>query len=530
MMMGYTTNLLLTVPSVDDEFDISPLNDYVGSSGAPPFEPVFSKTHASKHPWATSTVWFTAMNDLSYNEADLLAAFAKCKFEFPDDVQLFIDSEHEEDKVIGNFVPHRYTVTRDRFELSYADHKPLSLEDSDSVVFLDYIKKDDYKVISCGKILIDTRAELSPANKVHPEGAAIQEIQLGNGWEYSVILDDNFFEGEGITPDYDTFVDGDGKIRDGVAWVKRRQSMFDSLKELSNDAPQLNILAAINTFHVLRNSEGEETIRCVSLPELYTPHTTRTIEEHGGVKNKGRGFSVSSELNKFTQDLDDLNGEMLASVKLPTFSVGLDKIESTPADAYQATIEAFKNIDIAESYPKEVLVYHEGSDQPTDETSNTDFFNYFDETIGYPELSMEKALECGVLYNYVSHEWLAPLIRTVVPFYGLVLERYEDWKTFDIDAKIIEQTTACSIKRYDRLGDDVLILAETQTRYWFLWRDCDTSDCSLGSFDKNNISKEQVVERLKKWVTSHEYVQRDEDCEAIVGNYRELDITGYICL
>jgi len=102
------------------------------------------------------------------------------------------------------------------------------------------------------------------------------------------------------------------------------------------------------------------------------------------------------------------------------------------------------------------------------------------------------------------------------------MERYVDWRKINLvewDAKAKEFHPD-----YAGIDDDIMLLAESDNDYWFFWSDRDVSDCCIGRFNKSKITKEEIKKSLIEWITQHEYLERGEHTESIVGNYHELPL------
>jgi len=160
-------------------------------------------------------------------------------------------------------------------------------------------------------------------------------------------------------------------------------------------------------------------------------------------------------------------------------------------------------------------------------SENNDFFELFDEKIEYPNNLAEVGIEQGVLLRCVSNSYLNGLINYVDPFFVCVIERYTDWskESLNDEIKLVEKAYHT---QYNFVNDDVILLAETENSLWFFWSDKDCSDCSIGRITKT-ISKDDFKQKLINWIVSHPYVDRNENTEAIVGNYIEMKMpTGWI--
>jgi hypothetical protein len=82
---------------------------------------------------------------------------------------------------------------------------------------------------------------------------------------------------------------------------------------------------------------------------------------------------------------------------------------------------------------------------------------------------------------------------------------------------------------YSNISDDIIVLAKTKNSLWFFWSDKDVSDCQIGRIATTTINQNDFIQKLIDWITSHSYIERGLNTEAIVGKYKELDLpTGWI--
>jgi len=158
------------------------------------------------------------------------------------------------------------------------------------------------------------------------------------------------------------------------------------------------------------------------------------------------------------------------------------------------------------------------------------FFDLFDEYIEYPKNLAEEGVTQGTLLAYVSLDYLNGFVNYVEPFFVCVIERYRDWTKTPLD-NLISLVEKAHHTDYSTIDDDIIILAKTKNSLWFFWSDKDVSDCQIGRISNTIINQDDFIQKLIDWITSHQYVERPFQSEAIVGNYKELALpTGWITL
>ncbi len=161
----------------------------------------------------------------------------------------------------------------------------------------------------------------------------------------------------------------------------------------------------------------------------------------------------------------------------------------------------------------------------------TSIYNFFDRHEEYPEGVAERGVPEDTLYAYISSTFLNGYINYVKCFYAVMIERYCDWGKdaklsggeIDIDdgEKPIDIEAVIATLKDDvhtdlsRCPDDVLVLGETDTCYWFFWFDHDVSDCQIGRFKKDDIRQDEVKASLVEFLKNARPV-------IVRGNYIEL--------
>lgn len=131
-----------------------------------------------------------------------------------------------------------------------------------------------------------------------------------------------------------------------------------------------------------------------------------------------------------------------------------------------------------------------------------DFFDYFEYSEDYPKNIAERGVSENSYYCYISTTFLNGMINYVKPFWGCILERYEDWTEEKVD-KYQEKLKSQQHTDFSIIPDDVLILAESDNDYWFFWSDKDVSDSAIGRFSKDGIAKEDVISSLEQWISNN---------------------------
>lgn len=93
----------------------------------------------------------------------------------------------------------------------------------------------------------------------------------------------------------------------------------------------------------------------------------------------------------------------------------------------------------------------------------------------------------GELYSYVAVSLLNGIVNYVKPVAAYVIDRY--WEGTWTDK--VNHVASCNRfpghhTKFSVYEDDVLLLAETESWWWFLDFDGDVSDCSIGRLPKQN--------------------------------------------
>lgn len=148
-------------------------------------------------------------------------------------------------------------------------------------------------------------------------------------------------------------------------------------------------------------------------------------------------------------------------------------------------------------------------------------WNYFNDSIDYPEEVVHEPIPYGVCWNYISHTFLNGLINYVKPIGVWQLDRYThddeivdapnvgrpqlskrmvrelvmsgDFDTFQTDLSIFQDDICILAKFENNINTDNL------NRFIFFYFDMDVSDCSIGKFETTD-SKETVIESIFNWL------------------------------
>jgi len=134
-----------------------------------------------------------------------------------------------------------------------------------------------------------------------------------------------------------------------------------------------------------------------------------------------------------------------------------------------------------------------------------EMWDLFDESYDYPQNIAEDGIPEDTLYNYVSSTLLNGYINYVEPILAVMVERYgteDEVSNYQTDIDIFNKIYHSN---FSNLRDDVLIIAKTDSFYWFFWYDKDCSDCSIGRFTKNKCSEIDLIKYFKNMIKSHEY-------------------------
>jgi len=111
-------------------------------------------------------------------------------------------------------------------------------------------------------------------------------------------------------------------------------------------------------------------------------------------------------------------------------------------------------------------------------------FDYFTESVDYPDNICIDILPWDVCWCYVSSTFLNGFINYGVPAAFIVLDRYNKDNKKAIDKMLNENFVHSDLHE---IGDDVMILLEIGRGKWmFFWYDCDVSDCCIGRFQSDD--------------------------------------------
>ena len=105
--------------------------------------------------------------------------------------------------------------------------------------------------------------------------------------------------------------------------------------------------------------------------------------------------------------------------------------------------------------------------------------NYFDDAVEYPrDFLGDEVLPFGVLYDYVSSQFLDGFINYCKPVKCFAVVRYDD------DELSLEEVQKMPHTKFTAFGTDVMILASCgESKYIVFYYDQDVSDCSIGRFE-----------------------------------------------
>ena len=157
-------------------------------------------------------------------------------------------------------------------------------------------------------------------------------------------------------------------------------------------------------------------------------------------------------------------------------------------------------------------------------------FDYFADSVDYPNNIAEDPIPYGVCWNYISNTFLNGFINYVKPIAIYAIDRYtpddEEITVDEHDDKMNWKKTVATKKEIrDRiingtiqnfhtdlhiLKDDLIVLAKlndstafaredlrcinlSANKYMFFWFDCDVSDCIIGRFFTDDSSEEVIA-------------------------------------
>lgn len=113
------------------------------------------------------------------------------------------------------------------------------------------------------------------------------------------------------------------------------------------------------------------------------------------------------------------------------------------------------------------------------------------------------------MFYYVSTTYLGGMVNYIGVFHSIMIRRYlqlaencnnlgECWENECM--RISDKITNDTHSNLSDVGDDVLILGESEKYYWLLWVDKDCSDSCIGKLKKRNFTREQLIDCLHRSV------------------------------
>lgn len=149
----------------------------------------------------------------------------------------------------------------------------------------------------------------------------------------------------------------------------------------------------------------------------------------------------------------------------------------------------------------------------------------------------------GFIYFYIGSTFLNGYINYVEPIKMYLLERYRtQGKNYEEKVWLPFINKPQYHTHFLYLDDDILILGETESHYYFFWYDCDLSDCAIGRQIKGEITKDDMVRWFDEYTESLleprfvEYRNEhrelfdssdDEECAEGITGYREIPINCF---
>lgn len=136
------------------------------------------------------------------------------------------------------------------------------------------------------------------------------------------------------------------------------------------------------------------------------------------------------------------------------------------------------------------------------------FWELFDDSFEYPssQLLEGRGLAPNTVYNYISTTFLNGWINYPKIIKAVMKERYCNWDIPQVFLEIedvIQKLNTVIHADWSKGPDDVHILSESDTDYWYFWYDRDCSDSSIGTLDKNKYSRELVLNLFEKYISSN---------------------------
>tara|TARA_B100000700_G_scaffold88627_1_gene99906 strand:- start:23299 stop:23859 length:561 start_codon:yes stop_codon:yes gene_type:complete len=148
----------------------------------------------------------------------------------------------------------------------------------------------------------------------------------------------------------------------------------------------------------------------------------------------------------------------------------------------------------------------------------------------YPgaQIALYGGLPPGHSYNYVSSSFLCGLVNYAGIKTGYMLNRYGlddcDWESY---AQVIEHINTMP-HFIDPDADDVVLLGETDTCFWWFWFDRDVSDCNVTRIPRElfrndfEFFEQCILEHLRE---NYDGWQHTEDAEP---EFYRFKVNGWI--
>jgi hypothetical protein len=134
------------------------------------------------------------------------------------------------------------------------------------------------------------------------------------------------------------------------------------------------------------------------------------------------------------------------------------------------------------------------------------FDDLINNVIEYPNEELLNGIENNTMYRYVSNFFVNGIINYVDIYYAITIKRYVGGCKLNFDTTITNELDQQGRyhTEYNKLSDDVLVLAGTENELWMFWSDRDVSDCKIFRTNKD-ITKEQFKKLFINWIKEKGY-------------------------
>ena len=164
----------------------------------------------------------------------------------------------------------------------------------------------------------------------------------------------------------------------------------------------------------------------------------------------------------------------------------------------------------------------------------------FENEVEYMSEDLVSNFRSGTIDHYIGSTFLNGYINYVTPIKMYLLERYRtQGKSYEERVWLPFTNYPDYHSDFNVLNDDVLVLAKTDSHYYFFWSDCDCSDCAIGRQKRGAIAEQEAIEwfdRYTKNLIEPKFLayrdanrekfdqSEEEECSEGITGYREIPI------